>query len=510
MSSQGKVRVRFAPSPTGYLHVGGARTALYNYLFAKHHGGTFILRIEDTDLERSTEESMRMQIGDLVWLGLNWDEGPDPVTLTDRGPHGPYRQSQRKHIYLEHANRLLEKGLAYYDFRTDEELEKLKEDAAKAGKAHHHLERPSPMIPLEEARRRLANGEKAAIRFMIKEKRDFVLNDLIRGEVTFPSDMVGDFVILRSNGMPVYNFCCVVDDALMEITHVLRAEEHLSNTVRQMMLYEAFGYQQPLFGHMSIILGSDRQKLSKRHGATSCHEYMMRGYLPEALSNFVALLGWSSPQGQEILSRQEMMEQFDGERLNPAPAVFDEQKLAWVNATHLRALPSEELWARVAPHLASHGITLVDDPDWRERALSLFKSRMTTLADAVALFQPLSDSAYAVGEEAKEVLSWPETPKVWEAWETALAAHGADYLTEADFGALQDQVKVAAGVKGKHLFMPIRVAVIGKPSGAELKELVPLLPKSSLIKRVQTARRGYSHPLSEAALPKKEPGVLRD
>lgn len=487
MVGKDKVRVRFAPSPTGYLHVGGARTALYNYLFAKHHGGTFILRVEDTDLERSTEESMRMQIADLTWLGLAWDEGPDPVTLEDRGPHGPYRQSQRKHIYLEHANRLLEKGLAYYDFRTDEEIEKLKAAAVESG-GSHHLERPASLVPLEEARRRIAAGERAAIRFMIRQKRDYVLQDLIRGEVTFPSDMVGDFVILRSNGMPVYNFCCVVDDALMQISHVLRAEEHLSNTVRQMMLYEAFGYPMPLFGHMSIILGADRQKLSKRHGATSCHEYQMRGYLPEALNNFIALLGWSSPKGQEIISRAEMIEQFDGERMNPAPAVFDEQKLAWVNATHLRALSNDELWSRVKPWLDREGVVVPDDSEWRDRALALFRSRMTTLQDAVTLFQPLSDSAFRVGEEAKDVLTWAETPKVWDAWESVLNGYDGEYLSEPDFIAAQDRVKDAVAVKGKHLFMPIRVAVIGKPSGAELKELVPLLPKSSLLGRVRIAR----------------------
>lgn len=481
------VRVRFAPSPTGYLHVGGARTALYNFLYARKHGGTFILRIEDTDLERSTEQSMRMQIQDLVWLGLNWDEGPDPVTLKDRGPYGPYRQSQRTDIYMEHANRLLEAGKAYYDFRTDEELEAQKQEAIQAGRPHQ-VEAPEQVVPLAEARRRVAAGEKAAIRFRIGEKREYVLQDLIRNEVRFPSEMVGDFVLLRSNGMPVYNFCCVVDDALMKITHVFRAEEHLSNTVRQMMIYEALGYPLPQFGHLSIILGADKQKLSKRHGATSCHDYNERGYLPEALNNFIALLGWSSPKGQEIISMAELVEQFGHERLNAAAAVFDEQKLNWVNATHLRALDTEELWRRVQPFLNAAGIILPSDAGWRDRALTLFKSSMTTLADAVALFRPLSDAAFQVGEEAKDVLTWAETPKVWDAWEAGLKSHAAEFLSEQDFVSLQDRVKDQLGVKGKHLFMPIRVAVIGKPSGAELKELVPLLPKSSLLKRVHQAR----------------------
>ncbi len=481
------VRVRFAPSPTGYLHVGGARTALYNYLYAKRVGGQFILRIEDTDLERSTDEAMRMQIQDLAWLGLTWDEGPDPRTLQDKGTFGPYRQSRRTSIYLEHAGRLLESGQAYYDFRTDAELEQLRQQAIASG-GSHHIERPAQLVSVAEARERIAKGEKGAIRFKISERRDFVLNDLIRGEVVFPSDMVSDFVMIRSNGMPVYNFCCVVDDALMKITHVFRAEEHLSNTVRQMMLYEAFGYTMPLFGHMSIILGPDRQKLSKRHGATSCHEYSERGYLPEALNNFIALLGWSSPTGQEVLSREEMTEQFGYERLNASPAVFDEQKLNWFNATHLRALPSTELWRRIQPYLDAENIQVPSDLDWRERALNLFKVKMTTLADAVGLFRPLTDSAFQVGEEAKEVLGWAETPKVWDAWEAVLKTHVADYLTEQDFNTLQDRVKDQVGVKGKQLFMPIRVAVIGRPSGSELKELVPLLPKASLLKRLDLAR----------------------
>lgn len=480
-----KVRVRFAPSPTGYLHVGGARTALYNYLFAKHHGGDFILRIEDTDLERSTEESMRMQIQDLKWIDIPWDEGPHPETLQDMGPYGPYRQSQRKPIYQEHAERLVQQGLAYYDFRTDEELERLKEQAMGGG-GQPQVEAPAVLVPLDEARRRIAAGEPAAIRFKVAEKRDYVLQDLVRGEVRFPSDMVGDFVCIRSNGMPVYNFCCVVDDALMKITHVFRAEEHLSNTLRQMMLYEAFGYEMPQFGHISFILGPDRQKLSKRRGAASCHDYKEKGYLPEALSNFVLLSGWSSPKGQEILSRDEMIEQFTHERFIASPAVFDTVKLEWMNATYLRALPHDELWARVEPFLKRAGVELpmAQDPVWRDQALSVFKVKMTTLADAETLFLPLSDVKFAIAEDAKELFSWPEMPKVLAAWKGQLEKHPTEHITEAEFAILQDRVKEESGAKGKQLFQPIRVAVIGQPHGAELKILVPLLPKASLLKRV--------------------------
>jgi nondiscriminating glutamyl-tRNA synthetase len=480
--SNTSVRVRFAPSPTGYLHVGGARTALYNYLYAKRHGGKFILRIEDTDEARSTEESLKMQISDLKWLGLDWDEGPDADSLIDVGPYGPYRQSRRQDIYKEHAEKLIAQGQAYYCFMTDDEIERQRQQFMKEGKPPQ-VNSPYRDWPVEKAREKMINGEKPVVRFKVMEKRDYVLKDLVRGDVTFPSDMVGDFVLLRSSGMPVYNFCCAIDDALMKITHVFRAEEHLSNTLRQMMLYEAFNYELPQFGHLSIILGADRQKLSKRHGATSCNEYRMNGYLPEALNNFIALLGWSSPEGQEIMSMQEMINQFGYERLNPAAAVFDEQKLSWVNATHLRALPHAELWKRVEPYLKEAGLKLPQDPDWQDRALSVFKTNMNTLKDAVELFRPLSEAPLDVAPEAQEALTWPSTKQVVEAWKSGVAGNAGDYLSEEQFNKLQDAIKDTQNVKGKHLFMPIRVAVIGKPHGAELKMLVPLMHKRTLVAR---------------------------
>jgi nondiscriminating glutamyl-tRNA synthetase len=485
-----KVRVRFAPSPTGYLHVGGARTALYNFLFAKHNGGDFILRVEDTDLERSTEESMKMQISDLKWLDIPWVEGPNSETFEDMGPYGPYRQSRRKEIYKEHAERLIKEGRAYYDFRTDAELEALKAAAlASDPSKQYQVEAPAQIVSPEDARRRIAAGEKAAIRFKVREKRDYVLHDLVRGDVTFPSDMVGDFVCIRSNGMPVYNFCCVIDDALMKMTHIFRAEEHLPNTLRQMMLYEAFGYEMPQFGHLSFILGPDRQKLSKRHGATSCNDYRLKGYLPEALNNFMLLSGWSSPSGAEIMSREQQIAEFTPDRFIPSPAVFDTVKLEWMNGQYLRALPHEELWRRVEPFLREAGLNLplAGDSAWRDQALTIFKIKMNTLVDAVALMQPLDDSKFEIKPDAAEALSWPETRKVLETWKAQLTAVDGDRLTEQQFDAAQEAVKKEAGVKGKNLFMPIRVAVVGQPHGSELKMVVPLLAKSSLMKRVDQA-----------------------
>jgi nondiscriminating glutamyl-tRNA synthetase len=266
-------------------------------------------------------------------------------------------------------------------------------------------------MPALEAKRRVEQGEPATIRFKTPlQKKNYVLKDLIRGEVIFPSDMVGDFVLVRSSGMPVYNFCCVVDDALMKITHVLRAEEHLSNTLRQMMIYEGLGIALPEFGHLSIILGPDKQKLSKRHGATSCNEYRLSGFLPEALNNFIALLGWSSPKGQEIMSMKDMIEQISLDRFNPSPAVFDEVKLRWVNATHLRALSHKELWGRLKPFLDEAGLQFSEDPEWQDRALSLMKSYMETLKDGIELFRPLSRGDFQVLPEAKETMEWESTP----------------------------------------------------------------------------------------------------
>jgi nondiscriminating glutamyl-tRNA synthetase len=391
---------------------------------------------------------------------------------------------------MEHAQRLISDGKAYYDFRTDAELEALKAAALAADSTkQYQVEAPAQVVSPDEARKRIAAGEKAAIRFRVREKRDYVLHDLVRGDVTFPSDMVGDFVCIRSNGMPVYNFCCVIDDALMKMTHVFRAEEHLPNTLRQMMLYEAFGYEMPQFGHLSFILGSDRQKLSKRHGATSCNDYRLKGYLPEALNNFILLSGWSSPTGAEIMSREQQIAEFTPDRFNASPAIFDTVKLEWMNAQYLRALSHEELWRRTEPFLRDAGLSLplASDPAWRDQALTIFKIKMNTLADAVALMLPLDDSKFEIKPDAEEALAWPETRKVLEAWKAQLQAVPGDRLTEAQFDEAQNAVKAAAGVKGKNLFMPIRVAVVGQPHGSELKMVVPLLPKSSLLKRVDQA-----------------------
>lgn len=473
------VRTRFAPSPTGYLHVGGVRTALYNWLYARKMNGKYVLRIEDTDQVRSTEESMHMVIEDLDWLGLKWDEGPKVD-----GPHKPYLQSQRKSIYKEHADRLMKSGSAYPCFCTDAELEEKKTIALKLGKPPHY-DGTCRNLPADEVKKRFAEGKTATVRFKVPHK-DFSFTDLAKGEVAFPAGMVGDFVILRSDGMPVYNFCCVVDDATMKMSHVIRGDDHLSNTVRQIVLYEAFGYKAPVFGHVSTILGADKQRLSKRHGSTSCDEYRKNGYLPEAILNYMALLGWSPPDGQEIMTTSELIAKFDLDRFIASPAVFDEVKLKWVNSQHLRMLPHADLWQRLQPYFKEAGLHFLNaESNWVDQSLGLLKTSMETLKDGVELFRPLSDAAYKVLPESAETNGWESSKKVIESWSSILKGISHDYLTEDGFMQAQDAVKDSCQVKGKFLFMPIRVAVIGKPHGAELKQLVPLIPRKSLIQRAE-------------------------
>ncbi|MFZ3231660.1 MAG: glutamate--tRNA ligase [Pseudobdellovibrio sp.] len=482
-----EVRVRFAPSPTGYLHVGGARSALFNLLFAKHYNGKFILRIEDTDQARSTEESLKMMIQDLKWLGLDWDEGPNPETLEDMGPYAPYRQSQRLNIYKKIADELLLSGKAFYCFMTDEELETEREKL-KAQGLHTHVQSPFRNLSLDQALIKIANGEKAVVRFKTSEiVKDYILKDLIRGEVRFPSDMVGDFVLLRSDGMPVYNFCCVVDDHLMKISHVLRAEEHLPNTLRQLMIYEGMNWPIPQFGHLSLVLDDDRQKLSKRKGAVSCDQFRLDGYLPAAMNNFMVLLGWSHPEEKEVLSLKEMISAFTLDRVHVAGAVFDRVKLKWMNSQHLRALPNKEIWKQISGYLKEAGLVLPTDSDWQVRSVETFKAYLEVLKDAVALYTPLDDSKYEIFPESEEALKWETTRSVLQTWKELVMQHPTETFTEADFLKIQDEVKNKTGQKGKNLFFPIRIALIGRPQGAELKILVPLMYKKSIITRAEKA-----------------------
>ncbi|MEA2491646.1 MAG: glutamyl-tRNA synthetase [Acidobacteriota bacterium] len=440
------VRVRFAPSPTGHLHVGGARTAIFNWLFAKHADGELLLRVEDTDQARSTRESEAMVLEDLRWLGLQWDEGPDVG-----GPHAPYRQSERVATYGRVANELIDRGVAYRCYCTEEELEaKRKQAEAESRPPHYDL--------TCWHNRRVEPGKPYAVRFHVPEDGDVTIDDMIRGEVTWKKESLGDFIVVRSDTLPTYNFSVVVDDRDMEITHVIRAEEHLTNTHRQVLIYRAMGWGVPRFAHVSLILGQDRTKLSKRHGATSVSQYAEEGYLPEAMVNYLTLLGWSSPDGLEVFGRDHAIAKFSMERVNSAPAVFDPQKLDWVNAQHLHAMTPAQLAPLVRRWL---------DVPWLEEGIDVVKTSVHRLTQFA---------------EALRFVSEYEVPAVDRAFAEAVAddfrAHGIP-TDEATYKAMVERLKTTTGLKGKNLFMPLRLAITGLEHGPELVRSIPLLRHAS-------------------------------
>ena len=484
------VRVRFAPSPTGSLHIGGARTALFNWLFARHHGGVFLLRSEDTDLARSTAEAERAVLDDLRWLGRAWDEGPDVG-----GPVGPYRQSERVAIYRAAAAPLLADGRAFPCFCTDEELDVHRKAQQKAGKPPHYA---GTCRDLDEAARnaRRAEGRAEAVRFRVPGTPvSFV--DQVRGTVTFPGDQVGDFVLVRGNGLPTYNFACVVDDAAMGITHVIRADEHLSNTPRQLMLYEALGHAPPEFAHVPLILNTDRTKMSKRSGedATFVSEFRSRGFLPEALLNFVVLLGWSFDASQEIFTLPELIEKFSLERVGSTGAVFDKDKLEWMNGQYLRAMSLESRVARVRAWLAETGqepsADVVGDVGaFLATAVEAVGDRMKTLADV---------EGYAGFAFRDPVVIAPD------ALADLVKRSGADHLLAAmadrvdgvepfDLAALEAAVRGLAeelGVKPGDLFSPARVALTGRKVAPGIFEVMRLLGRGRTVERLRAGAAAW-------------------
>ena len=477
MSTPAKpVRARFAPSPTGQLHVGNARTALFNWLVARKHGGVNILRIEDTDVERSEVRYETQLIDDLKWLGLDWDEGPDVG-----GDYGPYRQSDRMQIYHDYAERLLREGKAYLCFCTPDELEAERKKAA----AEH---RPQVYggkcraIPPDEAAKRRAAGDQGAIRLHIPE-RPIKFHDIVRGEVEFSNESVSDPIIVRSSGMPVYNYVVVIDDALMKITHVIRGDDHLSNTPKQVALYEALGWPVPEFAHLSTILGSDRERLSKRHGATSIANFREMGILPEALVNYLALLGWAPSGGdREVFSLEELRREFSIERVTPSPAVFDMQKLYWLNRHYIAACAPERLLKLALPFLEKAGYaTPSSSSPWFELLVAVFAPSIDKLEDlparAALLFNFDAAAAKSAPDNA-EVLANPKTPVVISAFAQRIQAEPAP-LTAERFKAIVNEVKTETGAKGKELFHPIRTVLTGSHSGPEFDKLIPLIEEGS-------------------------------
>ncbi|KAL2479258.1 Glutamate--tRNA ligase [Forsythia ovata] len=474
LPSTNSVRVRFAPSPTGNLHVGGARTALFNYLFARSKGGKFVLRIEDTDIERSTKESEEAVLRDLSWLGLDWDEGPSVG-----GMYGPYRQSERNALYRQYADQLLQSGHVYRCFCTNEELEKMKE-IAKLKQLPPIYTGKWVSATDDEVEEELAKGTPCTYRFRVPKEGNLKIDDLIRGEVSWNLDTLGDFVIMRSNGQPVYNFCVTVDDATMAISHVIRAEEHLPNTLRQALIYKALGLTMPCFAHVSLILAPDRSKLSKRHGATSVGQFREMGFLPQAMVNYLALLGWGDGTENEFFTLDQLVEKFTIERVNKSGAVFDSAKFRWMNGQHLRSLPSEDLTKLIGEQWKSTGILTESEGSFIEEAVQLLKDGIELITDAdTALSNLLSYPLHATlaSPDGKPVLE----DQLSEVVANLLAAYDSGELNcalEEGHTGWQKWVKSfgrSLKRKGKSLFMPLRVLLTGKLHGPDMGAGVLLL-----------------------------------
>jgi nondiscriminating glutamyl-tRNA synthetase len=452
------MRFRFAPSPTGQLHVGGARTAILNWLLARHHGGAFVVRVEDTDLERNVAEAERVILDDLRWLGLDWDEGPDAG-----GAFGPYRQSEREELHAAAVGALLQRGAAYVC--TCPPASERSDRCACA-------ERPGgPIVP------------GAAVRFLVPE-REVRVQDLVRGEVVFPAGSVEDFVILRGTGTATYNLAAVVDDAAMGITDVIRGTDHLVNTPKQVLLYEALGYELPRFAHIPLILGEDRQKLSKRHGATSVGEHRRLGYMPEALLNYLSLLSWSSPTGEEFLPRERLIEEVDLARVGASDAVFDPEKLRWLSGRYLQALPREELVERLRPFVGMERFGLTEE--LLPAAAEALRKRISILSEANArlatFLGPLSDEQR---EARAAVLRDPEAERVLRVVASRLDALPT-WTEEAIDGAIRGAGE-EAGARGKALFGPLRLALTGEEHGPELWRVAYLLGRGRTLRLLQGA-----------------------
>jgi len=481
MRGDAGIRVRFAPSPTGELHVGNARTALFNWLFARGRGGTLILRIEDTDAARSTPGHEAAIVADLRWLGLGWDEGVD-----EGGEDGPYRQSGRLPIYREHAERLIAGGVAYPCFCSIAALEEERAAQRAAGHVSLYTGRCRGMSPEAAAARRAA-GERHAIRFNVAQAGrglDAVdVDDIVRHRVTFPLSQIGDFVLVRQDGTPAYNFAVVVDDLLMRITHVIRGDDHLSNTPRQVLVGRSLGASPPLFAHLPLITAPGGTPLSKREGAVSVRSFREQGYPPEALLNHLALLGWSPADGVELLTVEELVARFDLERVSRAPAVFDRQKLDALSLRHIARMPPERLGPLAAEHLARAGRLPVDPPaavlEWVGRVATMFADRLARLGDITKEAAVLFDFAAGDALRDADVAATLREPRARGVIETMLEGLGPDPLSAPRFQALAAEVRRQTGAKGRDLFHPIRVGLTGRASGPELVRLLPLLDEGS-------------------------------
>ncbi|MDC0706153.1 MULTISPECIES: glutamate--tRNA ligase [Priestia] len=482
MSSE--VRVRYAPSPTGHLHIGNARTALFNYLFARNQNGKFIIRIEDTDQKRNIEGGEESQLRYLKWLGIEWDESIDVG-----GEYGPYRQSERTEIYQKYTKELLEKGLAYHCYCTSEELEKEREEQ----QANSQMPRYSGKcrnLTAEQRAELEAEGREPSIRFRVPSNTEIKWNDIVKDEVSFESEGIGDFVIVKKDGTPTYNYAVAIDDYLMKMTHVLRGDDHISNTPKQILVYEALGWTPPVFGHMTLIVNENRRKLSKRDESIIqfIEQYKELGYLPEALFNFITMLGWSPVGEEEIFSKEQFIEIFDPARLSKSPALFDTSKLRWMNNQYMKQLDLDEVVALSVPHLVKAGKVEetrdAETEQWVRDLVALYQEQMSFGAEIVELTEMFFKKEIDYSEEAKAVLAEEQVPEVLKTFAEEISS--LEEFSADEIKAATKAVQKATGQKGKKLFMPIRVATTGETHGPELPKAISLLGKETVLARLES------------------------
>ena len=474
------VRVRYAPSPTGHIHIGNARSALFNYLFARHNRGVMILRLDDTDRKRSTDEAIQSMIEDIKWLGIDWDEG-----YLKGGPYGPYRQTERMDIYNKYIDILLKEGKAYNLYYTEEEIKSIREEYAKQNKKFSYRELKENET--ESRRNSFKQTHKnilPAVVFKVKENTEIIVNDIVRGKVSFNSNELSDFVIRRDNGIPVYNYATVIDDALMKITHIIRAEEHLSNTPKQLLIYDALNFPHPLFAHVSLILAPDRTKLSKRHGATSVGEYRNKGFLPEALINYLALLGWSPKDNREFFTKEELIALFTLENVNKAPAVFDIEKLKWMNHHYIAKANTERICKLSLPYLRQKG--WVADDRCTDKLLFLIetvKGNMNVIPDVADVSRPFFEEVgLPQNEKEKKILFQPETKIVFR---YVIENIEKIPLEKEQLDNFLNGLKDTLSIPGKKIYHPLRIALYGSKNGPELSRIIMILGVKKTVKRLE-------------------------
>ncbi|WP_027092025.1 glutamate--tRNA ligase [Cohnella thermotolerans] len=485
-----KVRVRYAPSPTGHLHIGNARTAIFNYLFARHHGGDFIIRIEDTDVKRNVAGGEENQLKYLKWLGVDWDESVDR-----EGAYGPYRQTERLDIYRRYWQELLDRGQAYRCYCTEEELEREREEQTARGETPRYSGKCRHLTAEDRARLE-AEGRVPSVRFAVPAGKTYAFDDMVKGTISFQSDDFGDFVIVKKDGIPTYNYAVALDDHLMAITHVLRGEDHITNTPRQLMVYEAHGWTPPVFGHMTLIVNENRKKLSKRDESIVqfIEQYDALGYLPEALLNFIALLGWSPEGEEEIFGRERLIEIFDADRLSKSPAVFDTVKLNWLNQHYMKAATAERVVDLCLPHLKQAG-RLPQEPTeaelhWAATLVGLLREHLRYGAEIVPLSDLFFKDEIALEDEGRAVLAEENVPAVLNAFARQIEALQGDSFTVDAIKAAIKAVQAETGAKGKGLFMPIRVALTGQTHGPDLNGTIWLLGRDKVLARLEAAASG--------------------